>query len=513
MSVEEKRQSISSIKIEDKAKVVRRDLELKGSHSFSYTNKSSKIRIEDSEEISTKLTKSFSWHFLLNLSFRSKVFDSGVNSNLESSSIRATIDSRHKAELRRNNLSFIDNNFSCVMNNISSDFLQSQGSCLTNSHNTKSGDAFSKVSEIKRNDLSRSKFIIGKEDGNLAGAKKIIRKLLNNDDSKNLVKPIRSKSINFKGSRLVEDKGNHLEGDQMIDRDLWINAMARARLQEAKDESIPSDIYSDSKILTSSDNTNNEHRHYSKHEPAGGHNNVQNNPSKKYKDTHSTLENDSYFKETNIKPTQPEVDKRSASKKDLVKSKDRQIFYEDDTNRKKTKEIPKVIQESSESSGITVHSGSSNAMKEKENQIRSNEEKSPNTGNNNTDSNSQSSCQAVHEIKEYFNCPAKNATYVVEAQQASNFEIFGKAPDVKETETLAVNKSKQSKVSSSNSSGRHYQLKKLTYINISHYQDLVEGKLEKLISNHKGSIFFQNMLSRFNSEVLVQIFREVSLII
>lgn len=512
MSVEEKRQSISSIKIEDKAKNVKRDLELKGSHSFSYTNKTSKMRFEDSEELSTKLTKSFSWHFLLNLSFRSRVFESGVNSNLESTSIKATIDSRHKAaDLKRsNNLSYIDNNFSGVMENISSDFLQShQSSCLNTSSNNKSGNDFSRVSKIKRNDLSRSKFIIGNQDYNLAGAKKIIKKLLSDDDSRNFIKLVRSKSINIRsGTKICEEKGNgHAEGNQMIDRDLWINAMARARVQEAKEESIPSDIYSDSKMMTSSENTHNNQKNHYKQDPTAAAGHVQNNPSKKYKDSHSTLENDSYFKETYIKPSQPEAQIRSCSKKDIIKSKDRQVFHEDENSKKKAKENPKIIKESSESSGITIHSGSSNAMKEKENHIPSNEEKSPNTGNNNTDSNSQSSHQAVHEIKENFNCPAKNISFVVETQQASNFEIFGKTHETKLKDNSAVNNSKHSRISSNSG---HYQLKKLSSIQLTHYHEFIEGKVEKIISNHKGSIFFQNMLNRLNSEVLVQVFREVS---
>lgn len=53
-----------------------------------------------------------------------------------------------------------------------------------------------------------------------------------------------------------QDNTRKKEKSQMINRDQWINAIAKAKLQDAKDESIPSDIYSDSKLY-SNDNFNN----------------------------------------------------------------------------------------------------------------------------------------------------------------------------------------------------------------------------------------------------------------
>lgn len=514
MSVESKGQgqSVSSIKIEEKGKSKRRDFDLKVSNSFTYTNITSKIKLEESDEASTKLTRCFSWHFLLNESFRSKVFESsGFNSNIESTSIKATIDSRHKAELKKNNISFIDKNFSSLLENISSSFLQSQSSGVDKSSTSR--DNISKLSAIKGYNLSRSKNLgIRERDQNYLGKKVAKNNMLDEkEDSKNM-KTRRSKSISIGGSasKVIDDTGKVLP-NQMIDRDLWTNAMARARMQEAKDESIPSDIYSDSKIITSSDNTdqkyqNNQNRHQ---DPVAQ---VQSNSSKKkYKNTFSTLENDSYFKETYFNPSLPEVEKR----KD-IKSKDKQIFYEDGRNHGKSKkDIVQAIKESSESSENQHKSGSSNTMKEKENQITSNEEKSPFTGNNNTDSNSnsQSSRQDNQDTKQDNligpTITTKQSNYVVEAQQNSNFEIFGKSHENNLSQVSVVNTSKVN----SSKSGSHYELNKLNNIKSEDYLAFLEGKVENLITTHKGSIFLQNTLGKFSNDAIIQIFNEVRIII
>lgn len=497
--MERKVQSMSTIKNEEKGKSKRRDFDLRVSNSFTFTNISSKIRFEESDEASTKLTKCFSWHFLLNESFRSKVFESlGFNSNIESSSIKATIDSRHKAELKKNNLSYIDKNFSSILENISSSLLLSQSSG-NETTSSKTREDFLKLSLIKGYNLSHSKQIQGSKGHNILGKIAKTHMFDEIEDSKNFKAKKRSKSISIGQitSRVIEDRVKVLP-NRMIDRDLWTNAMTRARMQDAKEESIPSDIYSDSKIMTSSDNTDQRYQNnQNKHQDAATQ--VQNNASKKYKNTFSTLENDSYFKESNIKQNQPERDK--------------QIFYEDGKNQQKAKSI-QVIKESSESSENQNNSGSSNTMKEKENQIASNEDKSPNTGNNNTDSNSnsQSSRQAIqaNNNKENQICPSKQASFIVEAQQNSNFEIFGKSH-----ESINLSRASATNVSkiSSSKSGSHYGLSKLNSISSENYHRYLEGKVENIITTHKGSVFLQNILNKFSQDAVIQIFNEVSLLI
>lgn len=312
----------------------------------------------ETEDKSTKLTRSFSWHFYMNKTFRSRIFDSsnsGNNTSSKNDSIKATKESKNdssenkisgsfssdkfKEKKLHKEISFINKNFSSLMDNISSSFLASQSSCmlknvvkdviktkivltpieyLRNSKNISLEEEnaqkvirrgnlnFSLINyndskifqplnnlQNENNNINKDNSSVNKNKSkvnyNVTHNLLIMKKYTYNNDNRkiyigtnkkhkdkdnphNIYKYHRyiflkkSKSVNNENlncrsyiynsnstNNPLKSDATYNRSNRKIDNQLWINAIIRARFQQGLDESIPSDIYSDSKALISSD--------------------------------------------------------------------------------------------------------------------------------------------------------------------------------------------------------------------------------------------------------------------